>query len=361
MKMELVEILKMVPTKKEHVGCDEIRHSLKHYKEVDMKAGKLKESILKRSVLKQLHTRNKDVLASPAVGGDFGAILVTEDTAVVLSSDPVTLTQDAIGGSAIMAACNDIACSGATSLGVTVTMLLPTTFNEEELRALMKDLDVACEACGVDILSGHTEVTRAVKEPLVVVTAMGKVLKQDMLHSSGVRPGMDIVATKWIGLEGTAILATEKEEALRSRYAQPFIDKAKVFRQMMSIIPEAAVAVRSGASAMHDVSEGGIFGALWELAESAGVGLEIDLKKIPIRQETVEICEFFDLNPYKFLSGGCLLIAAEDGNGLVMELEKADIPAVIIGKATDSNDRVLINEDERRFLETTQTDELYSI
>ena len=138
-----------------------------------MKAGKLKESILKRSVLKQLHTRNTDVLASPAVGGDFGAILVTEDTAVVLSSDPVTLTQDAIGSSAIMAACNDIACSGATPLGVTVTMLLPTTFNEEELRALIKDLDVACEACGVDILSGHTEVTRAVKEPLVVVTAMG--------------------------------------------------------------------------------------------------------------------------------------------------------------------------------------------
>ena len=130
---------------------------------------------------------------------------------------------------------------------------------------------------------------------------------------------------------------------------------------MMSIIPEAAVATKSGVSAMHDMSEGGVFGALWELAESAGVGLEIDLKKIPIRQETIEICEFFDLNPYKLLSGGSLLIATEDGNGLVMELEKADIPAVIIGKATDTNDRVLINEDERRFLETTQTDELYQL
>ena len=139
------------------------------------------------------------------------------------------------------------------------------------------------------------------------------------------------------------------------------MEEARNFDRYLSVIPEAAVAVKSGASAMHDVSEGGIFGALWELAESAGVGLEIDLKKIPIRQETVEICEFFDLNPYKLLSGGCLLIATEDGNGLVMELEKADIPAVIIGKATDSNDRVLINEEERRFLETTQTDELISV
>ena len=326
-----------------------------------MKAGKLKESVFKRSVLKQLHKRSEDVLVAPAVGGDYGAMSVSEDLAVVLSSDPVTLIKDAIGSSAIMAACNDVACSGAMPAGVSVTMLLPTSYNEEELRDLMKDLDAACEKCGVDIISGHTEVTRAVKEPVVVVTAMGTVLKKDMRHSSGVRPGMDIVATKWVGLEGTAILAKEREEALRTRYAQPFIDKAKVFGQMMSIIPEAAVAAKSGASAMHDVSEGGVFGALWELAESAGVGLEIDLKKIPIRQETIEICEFFDLNPYKLLSGGCLLIAAEDGNGLVMELEKAEISAVIIGKATDSNDRVLINEDERRFLETTQTDELYNI
>lgn len=326
-----------------------------------MKAGKLKESVLKRSVLKQLHTRNDESIVKPAVGGDYGAVAISKEQAVVLSSDPVTLTKDAIGSSAIIAACNDVACSGAKPVGVSVTMLLPTTFNEEELRDLMKDMDKACEECGVDIISGHTEVTRAIKEPVVVVTAMGFVAKNEMVHSSDVRPGMDIVVTKWVGLEGTAILAKEREEELRTRYAKPFIDNAKVFGQMMSIVPEAAVAIKSGASAMHDVSEGGIFGALWELAESAGVGLEIDLKKIPIRQETVEICEFFDLNPYKIVSGGSLLIATEDGNGMVLELEKSGIPATVIGKATDSNDRVLINEDERRFLETTQTDELYAL
>ena len=326
-----------------------------------MKAGKLKESMLKRSVLKQLHIRNESTLQGPAVGGDYGAVAVDETTAVVLSSEPVTLTREKLGSTAIQAACNDVACSGAIPKGVSVTLLLPTMSNEEELKGLMKDLDAACELCGVDILSGHTEVTRVVKEPLVVVTAMGVVEKDSRLHSSDVRPGMDIVATKWVGLEGTAILAKEKEAELRERFPQPFIDKAKTFSQMMSIIPEAAVAVKSDAGAMHDVSEGGVFGALWELAESAGVGLEIDLKKIPIRQETIEICEYFDLNPYKILSGGSLLIATEDGNGLVMELEKANIPAVVIGKATDSNDRVLLNEEERRFLETTQTDELYSI
>jgi hydrogenase maturation factor len=281
--------------------------------------------------------------------------------AVVLSSDPVTLTKDAIGSSAVMAACNDVACSGAKPMGISVTILLPTSFNEEELRDLMKDMDRACAEWGVDILSGHTEVTRSVKEPLVVVTAMGTVVKSQMIHSSGVRPGMDIVATKWVGLEGTAILAKEREEELRTRYAKPFIDNAKVFGQMMSIIPEAAVAAKSGAGAMHDVSEGGIFGALWELAQSAGVGLEIDLKKIPIRQETVEVCEFCHLNPYQLTSAGSVLIFTERGEELVQRYEELGIQATLLGRTTTDSARVILGGEEKRFLDRPAPDELLKI
>ena len=129
----------------------------------------------------------------------------------------------------------------------------------------------------------------------------------------------------------------------------------------MSVRSEAAVAAKSGVAAMHDISEGGIFGALWELGQCSGVGLEIDLKKIPIRQETIEICEFFDVNPYKLVSGGSMLMAAEDGNALMQAIRREGGKAVVIGKATDGNDRVLINGEERRFLETTQTDELWRL
>ena len=324
-----------------------------------MKAGKLKESVLKRSILKQLHKRNDKVMMGPFVGSDYGAIDVTEDEVVVLSTDPITASAVGQGKSAVYAAANDVASSGATPQGVSVSLLLPTSLNEEELRDIIKDMESACEECHVDIIGGHTEVTRAVKEPLVTVTAVGTVSKDKLVDNRNLCPGMDIVVSKWVGLEGTAILAKEKSGELRTRFPQPFIDKAAVFDQMMSVMTEAAVAVKSGVCAMHDVSEGGIFGALWELAECGDVGLEIDLKKIPIRQETIEICEFFDINPYKMMSGGSLLMATEDGNALVRELEKAGIFAAIIGKATSSNDRVLLNEDERRFLETTQTDEIY--
>ena len=154
---------------------------------------------------------------------------------------------------------------------------------------------------------------------------------------------MDILVSKWIGIEGTSIIAKEKEEELKTHFAVPFIEHAKALDAYISVQSEAAVAVTSGVSAMHDVTEGGIFGALWEMAEASGVGLEIDLKKIPIRQETVEVCEFFGVNPYLLISSGCMLMAT------------------IIGKATAGNDRVLLNEDERRFLEPPKTDELYKV
>ena len=115
----------------------------------------------------------------------------------------------------------------------------------------------------------------------------------------------------------------------------------------------------SGVTAMHDVTEGGIYGALWEVAESTGVGLEIDLKKIPIRQETIEICEFFELNPYELISSGSLLMVTDDGLGLVRNLEKEGIPAAVIGRICEGNDRVVINDDEKRFLEPPKSDELY--
>ena len=182
-----------------------------------------------------------------------------------------------------------------------------------------------------------------------------------MISTADVLPDMDILVTKWVGIEGTAILAKEKEQELSARYTKPFLEAAKGLDRYLSVLPEAATAVKSGVAAMHDVTEGGIFGALWEMAEASGVGLEIDLKKIPLKQETVEICEYFGISPYELISSGSMLMAAKDGNRLVMELQKEGIPAVIIGKATAGRDRILRNEDECRYLEPPKTDELYKV
>lgn len=326
-----------------------------------MKAGKLSESVLKRSVLKQLHTKRPEVLKGPSSGENCAIIALEQDEVLVLATDPITATITEIGRLGVIVTLNDIVCTGATPVGVLVSLLLPTSINEEQLRDIMKDINAICEQAEIQVLGGHTEVTRAVKEPLITVTGVGKQKRDAVICSSSVEPGMDIIVTKWIGLEGTCILAKEKEEALKSRFSQPFLDRAKEFDQYLPIWSEAAVATMSGAAAMHNVSEGGIFAALWEMAESSGVGLEIDIKKIPIRQETVEICEFFDINPYKLLGNGCALMAAKDGNAIVRAIEKTGGVATVIGKAVAGNDRVLLQEEERRFLETPQTDEIHKV
>lgn len=130
---------------------------------------------------------------------------------------------------------------------------------------------------------------------------------------------------------------------------------------MISVVEDGRIAASMGAAAMHDVTEGGIYGALWELAEASRIGLEIDLKAIPIRQETVELCEALGLNPYYLISSGSMLIAIDNGHDLVRELKKNGIHSAVIGKATAGNDRVVVNGEDRAYLERPRTDELYKI
>lgn len=326
-----------------------------------MKIGKIPENVLKRSVLKQLHTKRQEVVLGAGVGEDCAAVKLAADEMFVLSTDPITGTVEDIGKLAIQITLNDLASAGAAPIGVLLTILLPEDTTEAGLKEIMAQVEEACQAADVQVMGGHTEVTAAVNQAIITVCGVGKVKDGKVISTAGARAGMDILVTKWIGIEGTSIIAKEQEERLRERFSVPFIESAKGLDCFLSVLPEAEIAVRCGVCAMHDVTEGGIFGALWEMAEASGVGLEIDVKKIPIRQETVEVCEFFGINPYQLISSGCMLMAAENGMTLQRELEKAGICASIIGKATEGNDRVLLNEDERRFLEPPKTDELYTV
>lgn len=326
-----------------------------------MKVGKVPENVLKRSVIKQLHYRRDEVIVGPGIGEDCAALALEPDEMVVMSTDPITGTTKDIGKLAIQITANDLASAGAEPIGVLLTILLPDGTREIALKRIMEQMELACRDAKMQILGGHTEVTKVVNQPVVSVTGVAKAKKGQLVTTAGARPGMDIVVTKWIGLEGTTILSKEKEAELKKHFPEEFVDTAISFEQYLSVIPEAAVAVKSGVGAMHDVTEGGIFGALWEMAEASDVGLEIDLKKIPIRQETIEVCEYFDVNPYGLISSGSMLMAAEDGEKLVDRLARAGIPASVVGKAVAGNDRVILRDGERRFLEPPKTDELYKV
>ena len=326
-----------------------------------MKIGKLPEPVLIRSVLKQVKHRRGEVLVGPAVGQDCAALEVGEDEVLVMSTDPITGTAKDLGHHSIHITANDLAAAGADPVGVMLTVMLPDTVEEPEIRKMMQDAEETCEKLHMEILGGHTEITNVVKQPLISVTGVGKMKKENLRTVSQIRPDQDIIVTKWIGLEATTILAKEKEDELKKRFPAVLIDTAKDFDQYLSVVPESRIAVEHGVSSMHDITEGGVFGAFWEMASGAGVGLEVDLKSIPIRQETVELCEAFRLNPYLLISSGCMLMAAPDGHGLVRELEKEGIHAAVIGRFVEGKAKKILNGEDTAFLERPKTDELYKI
>lgn len=326
-----------------------------------MKIGKLPEQVLVRSVLRQIKHRREEVLSGPAVGRDCAALKLKDGEILVMSTDPITGTVKDMGSQAVHITANDLAVSGAEPLGIMLTLLLPDTVEEPQIRAMMQEVESTCEELGMEVLGGHTEITNVVRQPLISVTGVGKLRQEQMPDLSRVRPGQDLVVTKWIGLEATAILAKEKEEELLKEFSPEFVRTAREFDRYLSVVPDAKTAVAAGVCAMHDITEGGVFGALWEVAEGANVGLEADLKKIPIRQETVEICELFNLNPYHIMSSGSVLAVTEDGPGLVRELERAGIPAAVVGRTTSGKDRIVRNGEDVQYLTRPQTDELYKV
>ena len=324
-----------------------------------MKKGKISETVLKRSVIKQIEKRRDEILAGAAVGEDCVMVELAGDEVFVMTTNPILGTGIIIGLPPVYRVANNLVSSGAEPVGVMSTALLPESFSESELKGLVKQLEESAAALNMEILGGHTEITAAVREPVVSLTGIGKVKKDSRIQTGGARPGQDVVLSKWIGIEGTAILARTKEQGLRARFSEAFIEQAQGLLQYISVVPEAAVAIKSGVSAMHDVSECGIFSALWELAEASGVGLDIDLKKIPVRQETIEVCEIFDVNPYFMPSGGAMLMVSDNGHDLVRQLDIQKIPAKVLGKVTEGNDRIVRNEEEVRYLEPPRSEYQY--
>ena len=301
------------------------------------------------------------MLLQPGVGEDCSAVALASDEVMVLSVDPITATDKGTGTLAVHITANDLASSGAEPRGIMLSILLPSRKREKYLRELMAEIEFTCKEIGIEIMGGHTEVTDVVNQPVVTVTGVGKVKKDALISTGGLQVGDELVVTKWVGLEGSVIIASEKADKLRETLPQELIETAAEFLQYISVVPEAKLAAQFGVSAMHDITEGGIFGALWEMGAAADVGIVADLKKIPIRQETIEVCEVFGINPYQMMSSGSMLIGCKQGNRLVEVLQGAGIPAAVVGYATDNNDRIIISGEEKRFLEPAGSDELYKI
>nr|WP_279380652.1 AIR synthase family protein [Caldicoprobacter guelmensis] len=277
----------------------------------------------------------------------------------IISSDPITGASSQMGYIGVHICCNDIVTTGAEVVGVTLTILAPPDARAVDIEQVVTDAERAALELGIDILGGHTEVTDAVSRMVLCLTAIGKVKKEKVISFANAQPGDDIVVTKKAGMEGTAILAHDREELLLRHFSQELIEKAKGFIKFISVMKEGRFASSFGVHGMHDATEGGVLGAIWEISEAMGKGVEIDVSKIPIAAETAAICRFFGIDPLRLISSGCMVIVVPEGKKLVELLNQNGVEAVVVGKVIDGTDKWLLTEEGRIPLEAPDADHLY--
>ena len=322
-----------------------------------MKIGNVSQTVLRRSILKQL----QEALLAPSVEEMCSAVEVGEGRQAVFTNVSLFGDEKDLAVFAMAHALNDLATRGAEPIGVNISILLPPHAYESRLKAMIEYAEKLAEEQQIQILNAKAEVSPVISKSIVTVVGVGTVEAGELIQSSGARPGQDVVLTNWIGVEGMLRILREKEEALSRRFVPAFIKQIQDMKKYLLASEELRMAKEYGVSAMHQITEGGILAALWNLTEASGTGIKVDLKKISIKQETIEVCEYFHLNPYQMTSAGSVLLVTDDGEGLVSLLEKNGVKATVIGKLTDGNDKVMRNEEEMRYLDRPAQDELLKI
>lgn len=291
-------------------------------------------------------TSDPRVLVGPRLGED-AAVIDVGDRVIVVHSDPITGAVERIGWYAVHVACNDVAATGARPRWVLPVVLVPRG-RIDLVAEIASDMARAVAELGVTVVGGHTEATGWLDRPIVSVTAIGEAPRNGYVTSSGARPGDVIIATKAVALEGTSILARDYRERLVGRVPEDVLERAAGFIREISVVRDAMLAVEAGGvTALHDPTEGGFLGGVYEIAAASGVGARVYEDKVPVRDETRLICRAMGVDPLKLISSGMLLIAASRDRAeyIVDKLRAAGIEATVVGEFNDTGVVELVRRD----------------
>lgn len=325
---------------------------------MEMKPGNVSQTVYRRAIRKQLHREHPSALFPPGQEESCYGIRRKEGCELISSGVSLYGNEKDLCVFAMAQAANHLASRGAVPEGISIHIMLPDFAYESRLKAMMAAAREAAEAQDLLLLEGEAQIVPGIRTSIVHVTAVGNAPREQILRSGGARPGQEIVLLKWIGLEGTLRIKRAKEAELAERFVPAFLNQIEAYRPEIFSIRAMKTAAAIGVSAMHQITSGGILASLWDMAEGAGIGLSVDMKKMTVRQETIEVCEYFHLNPYQLTGAGSVLAVTPKGEELADTLNREGVPAVIIGHTTDSRERVIYNGDEMRYLDRPAPDEL---
>jgi hydrogenase expression/formation protein HypE len=287
----------------------------------DLPTGKIPPNLLSK-LLPGRWPPSAGVVIGPAIGED-AAVVRTKGGLLVAKSDPITLASRDMGRYLVHVNANDLAVMGATPRWLLLTILLPAGHEAgRQFSTIMRDVHEACDDANVALVGGHSEVTDGVSRPIAVGAMFGEIDEGRVLDKRTIKPGDELFMTGSVAVEGTAVLARDFQAVLRARGLG-----AKLLRRASNLLVDPGISIvreaKTGAKleqvrALHDPTEGGIAGAVYELGVRSGCGILLDVESIPILRETLSICQTLGLDPLRLLASGSLLIAAAPGSAVAL-------------------------------------------
>ncbi len=326
-----------------------------------MEIGKLPNDILEKIVISNIKTKREEVLVGAAIGKDSAIVDFGEDVCV-MSTDPITGATKDLGSLAIHISCNDVATSGAEPIGVLLTILAPPETTEDEIESIMIDASRAAKEIKIEIIGGHTEITDGVNRIIISTTVIGKQKKSKIPSVEDIKVGDKVLVTKYVGIEGTSIIAKELEDKLRDKIGEEGLKEAQNLGHMISVVKEGIICGKIGVKYMHDITEGGVFGAVWEASKAINKGIKIKEDLIPVKDVTRKLGALLDIDIYRLISSGSMLIIADEKKAgeITVELYKNGINSTVIGEIIESN--VILEKDGNMVeIEPPTSDELYKV
>jgi hydrogenase expression/formation protein HypE len=310
--------------------------------------GKIPIDILKEVVFNNLGAKRREVTVGPTAGID-GAVLEVGNKSVVVSMDPITGAVERIGWLAVNVNANDVATFGVEPAFMSSCILLPEKADRRTVETICTQMNAAAEDLGIAIVGGHCESTPGLTNPIVVGCIMGLTEKGRYVTAGGAKQGDKLILTKSAAIEGTAILASDRESELEKTVSAMMLQNAKKLYGQISVVKEALTAYKTGGvHAMHDPTEGGVAGGIHEMADASGLGVKVFEDQIAVRRETARICSYFGIDPLQLISSGALLISTEakTAEEIIENLEQQQVEASVIGEFSRSPDqRLLIRKD----------------
>jgi hydrogenase expression/formation protein HypE len=286
--------------------------------------GKLPPQVMEKYLFGMTGARSTKIVVEPSLGLDFGVVKLGggKGRYLIVSSDPITGVRERAGWYAVNVSANDVATSGRRPEFMQSVILLPEEATERDVGRLSSEMHRTAERLGIAIVGGHTELSPGLHRPIVVTTAFA--VADSYVTAAGARSGDTLMMTKTAGVEGTAILGTDA--SFNKGLDKETVSGAAGHFERLSVVDEAVAAYETGVvHAMHDCTEGGVLGALYEMATASGQGLEVDEKDIPVSKETRRICSALGVDPLKLISSGTLLIAVKKGEEQVVSEAVASV------------------------------------